>query len=237
MNAMRDRILNAFRNAGIPADAAAAEKLAAYYDALVEQNGTMNLTRITEPDDFISRHYTDSACVVNFPEFQAAETVLDLGTGGGFPGVPLAVLAPEKRFTLVDSVEKKLRFVREACRDLGIENIETIHARAEDLGRDPRFREKSDLCVSRAVAELSVLSEYCLPFVRVGGSFIAYKGPDPEEEIRNAQRAVRKLAAEVVRIEPFRTGDYEHTLIVIRKGGPVPRMYPRKAGTPRKMPL
>ena len=222
---------------GVQASAEQIELMTRYMEMILDRNQHINLTAIKDPDEFLLRHYVDSAAVMNIPEYQEASSVLDLGTGAGFPGVPLAILSPDKEFVLLDSLRKRLNVIEEFCGELGIHNVKVLHARAEDAGRDKKIREKMDLCVSRAVADLSVLSEYCLPVVRKGGAFIAYKGSDVESEAREAQKAIRVLGGKLDRIEKISVQGMEHSLLVIHKNSKTPAQYPRKAGTPAKSPI
>ena len=222
---------------GVQASAEQIELMTRYMEMILDRNQHINLTAIKDPDEFLLRHYVDSAAVMNIPEYQEASSVLDLGTGAGFPGVPLAILSPDKEFVLLDSLRKRLNVIEEFCGELGIHNVKVLHARAEDAGRDKKIREKMDLCVSRAVADLSVLSEYCLPVVRKGGAFIAYKGSDVESEAREAQKAVRVLGGKLDRIKKVSVQGMEHSLLVIHKNSKTPAQYPRKAGTPAKSPI
>lgn len=153
-----------------------AEKLLAYLDLVLERNEHINLTAVRDRDEAIVKHVLDSLAVCDYREYMEAKTVLDVGTGAGFPGALLAIVSPEKEFTLLDSTLKRLRVIDEFAETLGISNLKTVHARAEEINRKPGYKEAYDLCVSRAVAELDTLSKWCLPFVRKGGSFIAYKG-------------------------------------------------------------
>ena len=216
-----------------------AEKLMAYMEALLEKNRYINLTAITDPAEFIERHFMDSLAPCGLDFFEDAGRVADLGTGGGFPGVPLAVMRPEKEFVLMDSLAKRLKVIDELCGSIGIKNVRTVHGRAENLGQDPEFRETFDLCVSRAVADLSVLSEYCLPLVKKGGSFCAYKSWPLDEELRNAGKAISILGGS----EPYicsvvdRGTEKAHCLAVIGKTASTPARYPRRAGTPSAKPI
>jgi len=214
-------------------------KLLAYRDATLEWNNKVNLTAITNPDEFIHKHYVDSLLCASSEELQKAHTVIDVGTGGGFPGVPLAIFFPKKKFVLLDSLQKRLKIVRQMVDDIGLSNVEVVHGRAEDLARMPKYREQFDLCVSRAVANLSTLSELCLPFVKVGGTFISYKGPNCNSEVSDAQPAMQALGGKLLRAEMPRPGNYttDHTMIYIYKERKTPAAYPRKAGTPAKDPL
>lgn len=234
-------------------------KLESYMHGVLEWNEKVNLTAITEEVEFVQKHYVDSLLCSGAPEFLAAKSVIDVGTGGGFPGVPLAVCFPEKSFVLMDSLAKRLRIVKELCERIGIENIEVVHGRAEELGRQKGMRDSFDLCVSRAVANMSTLSEYCLPFVREGGCFIAYKGSECEAEVDSAARAIELLSGELIRLDSTKPQyveicngadkssedstdkasqiPFEHKLIYVKKLKPTPKAYPRKAGTPSRKPL
>lgn len=210
-------------------------------DVILEWNEKINVTAIRDPQEFDRKNVQDSLSICGLPEYEAAKTVLDLGTGGGFPGLPLAVQSPEKRFVLADAIGKKLKVVQTAAQELGLVNVETVHARAEDMAKTRVHRENYDLVVSRAVANMATLSEYCLPFVRLGGFFVAYKTEDAAEEIEAAKGAIAKLGGRIVRIEkaagaadPLSSG---HTLVVVEKIAKTPKEYPRKAGTPGKDPL
>ena len=214
------------------------ETLLNYMDLVLERNQKVNLTAITEPEEFIKKHYMDSLAAARLPEFREAETVIDLGTGAGFPGVPLAVCFPEKDFLLADSLNKRIGVIREFCAELGIDNVTAVHGRAEDLGRQDDLREHFDVCVSRAVADLSVLAEYCLPFVKVGGWFLSYKGPDCGQEVSEADHAISTLGGAVENIvNTGRDGHTDHKMVLIKKIESTPSTYPRRAGKPVKSPL
>lgn len=214
-------------------------KYEGYMDAILERNQFINLTAITQRDEFIRKHYVDSLLCASSEEFINAESIIDLGTGGGFPGIPLAIAFPEKEFVLVDSLNKRIKIINELCEALGINNAKAVHGRAEDLGRNKLYRECFDICVSRAVANMSTLAEYCIPFVRVGGTFIAYKGPDCTAEIDNASNAIKLLGGKLMRIEKPELEDntFEHTLVYVKKNVATISKYPRKAGTPSKEPI
>ena len=208
-----------------------------YRDLVLEYNQKLNLTSITDPDEFLLKHFVDSVVICDMEEFMDARRIMDLGTGAGFPGVPLAILAPDKQFVLADSLDKRIRAVTEMTREIGLRNVTCIHGRAEELGRDRNHREKYDLCVSRAVADLSVLSEYCLPFVKEGGSFIAYKGPDVDDEVSRAMTAVEELGGAVDAVEEIEIDDMTRSLVVIYKETKTPGKYPRTPGKPKKSPI
>lgn len=187
-------------------------KLYHFYKLVVEENTKINLTAITDYNEFILKHYVDSLSLYllkdDFPEVvnlleRLNSKVLDLGTGGGFPGIPLAIVFPQADYTLLDSLQKRIRFLQSAVTECSIPNVEPIHGRAEDFARQTTYREQFDLCVSRAVANLSTLVEYALPFVKVGGCFVSYKGADVEEEIRGAEYTVEELGGEIAHIGQF----------------------------------
>lgn len=215
------------------------EQFELYYDRLTEKNKVMNLTAITEYDEVISKHFLDSLSLVLVKEFKGKGSLIDVGTGAGFPGIPLKIVFPELEVVLLDSLNKRVSFLKETAEELGLKGIECIHGRAEDMGRDLKMREKFDLCVSRAVANLAVLSEYAMPFVRPGGYFIPYKSGKTEEEKREAQAAIRILSGRMEDEISFLIPgtDIERTLFLIRKTAPIHHKYPRKAGLPKKEPL
>jgi len=210
-----------------------------YYKVLIEWNTVMNLTAITKMEDVIVKHFVDSLSIVKSKKVWKAKKAIDVGTGAGFPGIPIKIAFPELHVTLLDSLSKRIKFLEEVIAKLEIKDIVAIHGRAEDLGRDKRHREQYDYCVSRAVANLSSLSEYCLPFVKVGGSFFSYKSGEIKEELENSETAVKKLSGSISHTISFvlPLTDMERTIIVIDKEKPINKKYPRKAGTPSKEPL
>jgi len=217
----------------------AAGRLEVYMDGILKWNKKVNLTAITSRDEFVRKHLLDSVMCCGAEEISSAGTVIDVGTGGGFPGIPLAAIFPEKQFVLLDSLGKRIKVIKEISGAAGIVNTEFIHARAEDLAREKKYREKFDLCVSRAVAGMPVLAEYCLPFVRRGGTFLAFKGRDCSSEMAEAENAISILGGRILRGEDHGSMGYgiEHTYIYIRKEKSTPVRYPRRAGTPEKEPL
>lgn len=210
-----------------------------YMESILERNRHVNLTAITDTEDFIRKHYVDSLLCGMSAEFRNAGRVIDVGTGAGFPGVPLAIAFPEKEFVLMDSLNKRIKIINELCSEAGILNVTAVHGRAEELARRKDMRESFDIGVSRAVANMSTLSEYCLPFVRTGGTFIACKGPDSDKEIQDAENAVKLLGGEISRIEKMNTEGFpfDHRLVYVSKVRPTVSKYPRKPGTPAKEPL
>ncbi|MCI5534299.1 MAG: 16S rRNA (guanine(527)-N(7))-methyltransferase RsmG [Firmicutes bacterium] len=214
-------------------------KFETYMQGILAWNEKVNLTRITQPDEFIVKHFLDSLVCCTHKEYQNARKIIDVGTGAGFPGIPLAIMSADKNFVLMDSLGKRLKIIDELCAEAGISNVETIHARAEELARNKQHREKYDLCVSRAVANMAVLAEYCLPFIKVGGCLMAYKGPEAAEEAEAAKNAIKLLGGNLAEIYDASLEKYDisHKIVVIKKVKNTVSKYPRKAGTPTKEPL
>jgi len=217
------------------------EQFLKYYELLVEWNGFMNLTAITEFDDVMKKHFADSLSLVKaYSEIRTEKLkVIDIGTGAGFPGIPLKIVFPQIELTLLDSLQKRLKFLQEVIDQLGLGEVELIHGRAEDFCKPSMKREQYDLCVSRAVANLATLSELCLPYVKVGGKFIPYKSEKAEEEVKAAKKAIGLLGGEVKDQIEFELPESNigRTLVVIEKKNATPKKFPRKAGMPAKEPI
>ena len=206
-------------------------------ERLIEQNKTMNLTAITEPDEVVIKHFVDSISLLSAVTPEEGAKVLDLGTGAGFPGIPLLICRPDIKLTMVDSTAKKLRYVASTVEALGL-NAETLHSRAEEAGKQPEYREQYDIVCSRAVAALNLLCEYCLPFVKVGGVFAAMKSAKADEEIDLAKNALKTLGGKIVDKKTFTLSDGgERTIIIIKKVSQIPPKYPRPSAQIAKKPL
>ena len=218
-----------------------------YYEMLIETNKVMNLTAITDKEEVILKHFIDSITIFKvFPKVfidnnsdNISVKILDLGTGAGFPGIPLKIVFPDLDIVLMDSLNKRINFLNAVIDELQLKGISAIHGRAEEMARNKNYREKFDLCVSRAVANLSTLSEYCIPFVKVNGKFISYKASDVEEEVNNAGNAIKILGGKLTAVKKIilPESDIERSFVVIDKIKNTPKTYPRKAGTAGKNPL
>lgn len=234
------RILRkAMQELNIGYDEAVIEKFRKYRDLVLEWNTKVNLTAVKDAEAFEIRHFVDSlTCSVN-QHFVQSNKIIDVGTGAGFPGIPLAICFPEKEFLLLDSLNKRIKILNEIVEVLGLKNVKTLHGRAEDIAKQKLHREKYEVCLSRAVANLAVLSEYCLPLVAIGGMFGAYKSKNTDQEIEDSRQALQILGGKLVSKTEVQIegAELEHQILWILKIKPTPAKYPRKAGIPAKEPI
>lgn len=230
---------NDLKKMGVTLSECQIEQFLQYYEMLAEWNEVMNLTAITEYDDVMKKHFVDSVSLIKAYDVSKESTVIDVGTGAGFPGLALKIAFPELKITLLDSLNKRIQFLNEVIEQLGLSGVETVHGRAEDFAKPGKLRESFDLCVSRAVANLSTLSEYCLPFVKVGGQFISYKSEKVTEEAAAAGNAIKLLGGSINGQIEFKLPDSDiyRNLFIIDKVKETPKKFPRKAGLPGKEPL
>ena len=214
-------------------------KFIKYMRLVQEWNEKINLTAILEDEEFIKKHFIDCIKIFKCDEMKSAKTLIDVGTGAGFPGIPIAIMRDDLDITLLDSLNKRINFLNLVVKELGLKNVTTIHSRAEDGARKPELRENFDIATSRAVANMTVLSEFCLPYVKVGGSFIALKGPAIEDELKNSSNALGVLGGKLNRVVEvtIEDTDLKHNIVVVDKKKECPKAYPRKAGTITKKPL
>ena len=227
---------------GISIDERILSSLDLYYKNLIEWNAVMNLTAITEEKDVYEKHFLDSLTITKIVSRETLDqgcTLLDMGTGAGFPGLPIAIVFPNVKVILMDSLNKRIKFLEDTVQKLGLTNVTCIHARAEELAKNKNYREKQDICCSRAVANLATLSEYCLPFVKKGGYFVSYKTEQVQSEIEQSRKAIKVLGGDHVETVFFTLPgtDSQRSLVKIEKVSATPSRYPRKAGTPGKEPI
>lgn len=235
---MRDRLMRGAAQMGIALDTAVLDRFRIYTDLLLETNKVMNLTTVTEPDEVCDRHYLDSLAALPLGLLGGGDRVIDVGTGAGFPGLPLLFACPTLHLTLLDSLQKRLTFLQKVLDETGLNMQATLcHGRAEDIARDPKYREKYDIATARAVANTATLAELTLPFVKIGGKLVAWKGAEGASEITPAARKL--LGGGELAVLPYSIPerDWQHTLLTIQKAAHTPAKYPRKAGTPAKEPL
>ncbi|MDB6256694.1 16S rRNA (guanine(527)-N(7))-methyltransferase RsmG [Lactobacillus amylovorus] len=212
-----------------------------YFKMLIEVNERVNLTRITEEDEVYLKHFYDSITpLFTFGAvFKDGATLCDVGAGAGFPSIPLKILKPGLKVTIVDSLQKRLNFLKDLISELGLTDVELVHGRAEDVGQNKLYRERFDIVTARAVARMSVLSEYCLPLVKKGGYFVALKGPKAEDELDDGKKALEVLGGKLIKDEELTlpASEEERTLVLVQKVKSTPKKYPRQAGTPRRKPI
>ena len=235
---MKELLYNTALETGINLTDIQLEKFQIYYNLLIETNKVMNLTSITEEKDVVLKHFIDSLAIKNYIDISNGR-VIDIGTGAGFPGIPLAIIYNETQFTLMDSLNKRINFINTVMEECKLYNIETVHSRAEDLGHNNVYREKYDYCVSRAVAAIPVLLEYCIPFLKTGGKFISYKSEKAEEEISLSGNAQKKLGCRFDKLYSFDLPgtDISRKFVVFEKIKTTNRAYPRQAGKPKRSSL
>lgn len=216
-----------------------ADKFDTYYKMLIEWNEKINLTAITDERDAAYKHFVDCISAMKCQKINKGAKIIDVGTGAGFPGLPLKIYDDSLQVTLMDSLNKRINFLNEVIETIGLSGVETVHSRAEELAKNKSHREKYDVCVSRAVANLATLSELCLPFVKVGGYFVSMKGPKATEELETAKKAIALMGGEFEEIINYAIDetDYDHNLVVIKKVSPTPPKYPRNAPKPAKEPI
>lgn len=240
---MKDILKEEIKKIGIQLDDKQIDQFLRYYELLAEWNRFMNLTAITDYKEVIQKHFVDSLSIIKAMDIEYLQSkdkqLIDIGTGAGFPGIPIKIVFPKLKITLLDSLNKRVKFLNEVIDVLELKNIEAIHGRAEDYARQEKYREKYDVCVSRAVANLSTLSEYSLPFVKIGGYFISYKAENIEEEIEKSKNVVILLGGDINEVVKFSLPDTDikRALIIIKKEKPTNKKYPRRSGIPSKEPL
>lgn len=224
---------------GITLSTGQLEQFDKYYQLLVEWNEKMNLTAITVEEDVYAKHFYDSVSASFYFSFEKIKTVADIGAGAGFPSLPLKICFPHLQITIIDSLQKRISFLHEVIQSLGLEGVTALHGRAEEAGHQTGLRESFDLVSARAVARLNVLAEYCIPFVRIGGTFLAMKGADISLELHEAKKAMKMLGGKTNKVETFELPNQagERNIIIIDKISETPKRFPRKAGMPSKKPL
>lgn len=233
---MKKIIEKIFKNANFELNCQKIDDFSLFFDILIAENEKINLTRIIEKEDVVKKHFLDSVFSEKF--IKNNSKIIDIGAGAGFPSIPLKIVRPDLKFTLVDSVNKKINFLSLVIEKLNLENMEALHVRCEDLAQKNEYRENFDVCVSRAVAELNILCEYCLPFVKVGGIFIAYKTENISEELKRAERSIKILGGKVKEIFIYDLdNERKNSLIIIEKVERTPKQYPRRGNKPRISPI
>ena len=236
---IRNLLIQKSKEIGVKVTSAQAEQFQVYLDLLLQRNEEVNLTAITDPEEAVVKHFVDSLTLLKAVQLKSGAKLIDVGTGAGFPGLPIKILRSDIELTLLDSLNKRLKFLQEVCGALHMEAV-FLHKRAEEAGRDPKLRESFDVATARAVANMNTLSEYCIPLIKMKGIFAAMKGPGLDEELKNAQRAIDILGCDVKRVEHFTLPDAEgseRNIAVLQKTAFTPKQYPRHGGTITKKPL
>ena len=217
------------------------KQFAQYFTLLVETNKNLNLTRITDQNEVYLKHFFDSITplITVAALFTKGARICDVGAGAGFPSIPLKILRPDLKITIVDSLAKRLTFLKNLSQELGLSDVELVHGRAEDVGQNQLYREKFEIVTARAVANMTVLSEYCLPLVQTGGFFVALKGPKAQEELDDSQKAIQVLGGQLESADELTLpdSDEERSIVVVKKVKATPKKYPRQAGMPRRKPI
>lgn len=234
-----DIIKTECENIGLQINEEKYSKFVKYKDLMKEWNEKVNLTAITDDREIIIKHFVDSIKAFEFKELNNSVKIIDVGTGAGLPGIPIKIMNDNAEVLLLDSLQKRINFLNEVITQLNLSGIKTVHGRAEDLGADLNYREKFDIAISRAVANMAVLTEFCLPFVKKNGYFVALKGPAVQDELNEAKKAISLLGGkleDVIQVD-FKDGDLKHNLVIVKKIKPTPKQYPRKAGTASKKPI
>lgn len=239
MDQIQESFTKRLHDKGITIDSSQLDQFETYYKELVSWNEKMNLTGITEREQVYTKHFYDSVSLAFYVNMNNVKTIADIGSGAGFPGIPLKICFPHLKLTIIDSLNKRINFLQHIVQETGLEYVQLLHGRAEDWARKPEHRDHYDLVTARAVAKLAVLNEFCLPYVRVGGIFAAMKGSSPDEEIKEASHSLKELKGKLQRVERFTlpVEDSERHIVVIDKTAATPKKYPRKAGTALKTPL
>ena len=230
-------IIEEIGRVGVDISEIQAEQFYDYYELLVERNKVMNLTAITDFKEVVKKHFADSLTLLRIHNMDEVRNMIDVGTGAGFPGIPLKIVCPDVKLTLLDSLGKRVKFLEDVAGKLDLRGVECVHSRTEDLAGNSYYREQYDLVTARAVAAMNVLSEYCLPYVKIGGVFAAYKSGTIEEELAAAERAISVLGGKVRATVKFQLDDMGRSIVLIEKNRKTPKSYPRKAGTPSRSPI
>jgi len=235
----QDKFIKEVKELGLEINEKKLNQLEKYYEMLIEYNKVMNLTGITEKEEVYLKHFYDSLTIAKIIDLKAETNLCDIGTGAGFPGIVLKIFYPNLKITLIDSLNKRINFLNEVIKELNLKDIETVHSRVEDFGKNSKYRESFDIVTARAVSNLAVLSEYLVPLTKIGGNCICMKGNEIEEECNNAKNAIKILGGKISKIDTFKLpeSNISRNIIVIQKTNKTPNKYPRKAGIPSKEPL